>query len=130
MTATGGRVTVQDLGSTNGTSLDGAALVGPSVVEVGQVVCFGGCLLEVEDHDAGARLGPEQDPLRRTSIDVVAEAAAAEPLPVVLNDGGTLTIVFSDIEQSTRRGEELGDIRWLEPQQSGFYQPIVTARRR
>ena len=27
----------------------------------------------------------------------------------MLSQGGTLTIVFSDIEQSTRRGEELGD---------------------
>ncbi len=114
LTATGRRVSIQDLGSTNGTSVDGTALVGPSPVEVGQVVRFGGCLLEVEDQDAGSRLGPEKDPLRRTSIDVVEEAAAAEPFPAVLNGGGTLTIVFSDIEESSRRGEALGDIRWLE----------------
>lgn len=30
-----------------------------------------------------------------------------------LDGGGTLTIVFSDIEQSTRRSEQLGDEAWM-----------------
>jgi class 3 adenylate cyclase len=65
----------------------------------------------------------EEDPLRRTSIDVVAAAAAAEPLPPLLSQGGTLTIVFSDIEQSTRRGAELGDERWMSL--LGFHNSLV-----
>ena len=117
LSATGGRVTVQDLGSTNGTLLDGSVLVGPTGVEVGQVVTFGRCQLEVVPSDATTRrsLVRRVDPLRRTSIDVVAAAAAADPVPVsaVLSQGGTLTIVFSDIEQSTRRGEEFGDEAWM-----------------
>jgi hypothetical protein len=45
---------------------------------------------------------------------------------------------FTTVYRALRRAElqrcleeaGLRDIRWLEPQQSGFYQPIVTARRR
>jgi class 3 adenylate cyclase len=116
LSATAGRVTVQDLGSTNGTELDGMPVVGPVGVEAGQVVTFGRCRLEVLAHvvPAAGRDLIERDPLRRTSIDVVAAAAAAAPLPAaaMLPQGGTITIVFSDIEQSTRRGEELGDEAW------------------
>ena len=117
LSATGGRLTVQDLGSTNGTLLDGSVLIGPTGVEAGQLVTFGRCQLEVVPADVrpGDRSLFESDPLRQTSIDVVAAAAAADPAPVsaVLSQGGTLTIVFSDIEQSTRRGEELGDEAWM-----------------
>jgi len=114
LSATAGQVTVQDLGSTNGTLVDGTALIGPTLVQAGQVVTFGRCRLEVVATDPD-RDGPWADDglLRRTSIDVVAAAAAAEPLPALLSRGGTLTIVFSDIEQSTRRGVELGDERWM-----------------
>jgi adenylate cyclase len=114
LSATGSRVTVQDLGSTNGTFLDGAGLNGPTGVDVGQVVAFGKCRIEVVADGPGAPgIESDADALRKTSIDVVAAAAAAEPVPALLNQGGTLTIVFSDIEQSTRRGEELGDVRWV-----------------
>jgi class 3 adenylate cyclase len=112
LTTTGGRLTVQDLGSTNGTSLSGSVLTGPATIHVGDLVTFGACRLEL---DAGAHAAPAaDDALRRTSIDVVAAAAAADPLPATLSSGGTLTIAFSDIEQSTRRGVELGDERWME----------------
>lgn len=116
LSETGGRVTVQDLGSTNGTTIDGMPLVGPTGVAPGQVVNFGRCQLELvpleglDGHD-----GSSGDSLSKTSIDVVAAAAAADPAATVgvLNGGGTLTIVFSDIEGSTRRGEELGDEAWM-----------------
>jgi len=111
LTATGGRLTVQDLGSTNGTSLAGAALTAPATLQPGELVSFGRCRLELDAEDRSAP--PDADPMRKTSIDVVAAAAAADPLPAALNSGGTLTIVFSDIEQSTRRGVELGDEGWM-----------------
>jgi class 3 adenylate cyclase len=124
VSATGGRITVQDLGSTNGTSLDGDPLVGPTALRVGQVLSFGQCRLEVlAPHGHDVTDVPATDPLRRTSIDVVAEAAAADPLPPVLSRGGTLTIVFSDIEQSTRRGAELGDEQWM--RLLGFHNSVV-----
>jgi class 3 adenylate cyclase len=110
--ATGSRLTVQDLGSTNGTTVGGSALTGTVTVEPGDVVSFGRCRLEL-DADEERLAECRADSLRQTSIDIVADAAAADRLPATLASGGTLTIVFSDIEQSTRRAVELGDERWL-----------------
>lgn len=111
LSAVGARLSVQDLGSTNGTSIGGSALVGTVVLQPGDVVEFGRCRLELD----GATQQVDEsadDPLRRTSIDIVAAAATDDPLPSMLASGGTLTIVFSDIEQSTRRAIALGDERW------------------
>ena len=114
--ATGGRVTVQDLGSTNGTVLDGTPLLGPAVVEAGQVVGFGRCRLEVVPVDATttSRELERSDPLRPSSIDIVAAAAAADParLSAKLGRSGTVTIVLSDVERSTH-DHELGDEAWV-----------------
>lgn len=117
VSAVGARVTVQDLGSTNGTRLDGSTVDGPVTLAVGQVVEFGRCRLEVEPNGSAPMDGraPAVDAQAQTSIDLVAAAAAADPVPAssVLEGGGTLTIVFSDIEQSTRRSEQLGDEAWM-----------------
>jgi adenylate cyclase len=123
VSATGGRITVTDLGSTNGTLLDGSPLAGPTPMFAGQLLTFGQCRLEVIISEDNALNPTNDDPLRRTSIDLVAEAAAADPLPPALSRGGTLTIVFSDIEQSTRRGSELGDERWM--RLLGFHNSVV-----
>jgi class 3 adenylate cyclase len=112
LSATGARLTVQDLGSTNGTTMGGSVLAGTVTVEPGDVVTFGRCRLELDD--GGERpAGCRTDSLSQTSIDIVADAASADRLPATLASGGTLTIVFSDIEQSTRRAVELGDERWM-----------------
>lgn len=113
LTATAGRLVVADLGSTNGTKLDGADLREPTRVIPGQVVTFGHCRLEVVAPDNGHAPVVASDPLRRTSLDIVADAAVADPMVSAPFGGGTLTIVFSDIEQSSRRTEELGDAGWL-----------------
>ena len=117
VSAAGTRVTVQDLGSTNGTRLDGSALDGPVTLAVGQVVEFGRCRLELEPIGSAPIDGRAQpvDAAARTSIDLVLAAATADPVPAssVLAGGGTITIVFSDIEQSIRRSEQLGDEAWL-----------------
>jgi class 3 adenylate cyclase len=112
LSAVGGRLSVQDLGSTNGTSVGGSVLVGTVVLQPGDVVEFGRCRLEL-DGDTERVADSDVDPIRRTSIDIVAEAATADQLPSTLTSGGTLTIVFSDIEQSTRRAVALGDERWM-----------------
>jgi class 3 adenylate cyclase len=112
LSATGSRLTVQDLGSTNGTTMGGSVLAGTVTVEPGDVVTFGRCRLELDvggERPARCRT----DSLSQTSIDIVADAASADRLPATLASGGTLTIVFSDIEQSTRRAVELGDERWM-----------------
>jgi class 3 adenylate cyclase len=59
---------------------------------------------------------PRAEDVRRTSIDAVADAASAQdwrsaPVP---DDGGTVTIVFSDIESSTELASSLGDNAWYE----------------
>jgi class 3 adenylate cyclase len=112
LSAVGDRLSVQDLGSTNGTSVGGSVLVGTVVLQPGDVVEFGRCRLELDD--ATKRVADSGgDPLRRSSIDLVAAAATVDPLPSTLTSGGTRTIVFSDIEQSTRRALTLGDERWM-----------------
>jgi class 3 adenylate cyclase len=121
----GGRLTVQDLGSTNGTRLDGSPVTTPTAIEAGQVVTFGRCRLELvaAPGRGGPPAAPDRDPLRQTSIDLVA-AAAAESAPVAaLHRGGTQTIVFSDIEDSTRRTADLGDEGWL--RLLGFHNHLV-----
>lgn len=111
LTADVGRLLVTDLDSTNGTRVDGAELRGPTEVVAGQSVIFGACRLEL------VAPAPERpvtgDPLRRTSIDIVADSVAAEPMTSSPFGGGTLTILFTDIEESTRRTEALGDAAWL-----------------
>jgi class 3 adenylate cyclase len=111
LSSVGGRVTVEDLGSTNGTLIDGVPVQRPTPLLPGQTATFGSCQLEVmSSHD---RREPV-DNLRRSSIDIVAEAAAADPVPMVQTGSGTLTIVFSDIEGSTRRAAQLGDTAWVQ----------------
>jgi len=116
-----GRVLVTDLGSTNGSILDGRALTGTMTLEHGSTVRIGDTTLELLDapvsgtSSQAARVGAATD-LRRTSIDIVADAVA-ESLPQLSqqhDDQGTLSLVFSDIEASTRRAESLGDQKWFD----------------
>lgn len=115
-----GRVIATDLGSTNGSTLDGQPLAQPSQLGPGSTVTLGDTTVQLETNlrstmitgmSAGA--GPD---LRKTSIDIVA-AAVAESRPdvsAVSTDHGTISIVFSDIEESTLRAEVLGDVGWFE----------------
>ncbi len=124
LTESGGHVTVHDLGSTNGTRVDGTPVTVPTAIGAGQVVTFGRCQLElVPTEGVGGPPSADRDPLRQTSIDLVA-AAAAESAPLAaLHRGGTQTIVFSDIEDSTRRTADLGDEGWL--RLLGFHNHLV-----
>lgn len=111
LSATAGRLVVTDLGSTNGTKVDGVELQAPTRLQPGQVVTFGRCRLELVDPERHEAVRVD-DRLRRSSIDIVADAAVADPMPSTPFTGGTVTIVFSDIEQAARRSEELGDAAW------------------
>jgi len=135
-------VTVTDLGSTNGTTVNGRRIDGPTAVTEADVVRFGTTELELlrrgsaagdEDHMTAVAAGAPRGTLvtgsdaavvrgradataaRRTSIDVVAAAVGAEhPNAARLTaDGGTITIVFSDIESSTEMAVALGDAQWM-----------------
>ena len=118
-------VLVADLGSLNGSTVDGRPIIQPHRLAVGEVVRFGGCTLTLaevstdtapESARGEAMLARHRDgDARATSIDLVAKAvldlgtAGAQG-----SDVGTVTIVFSDIEGSTARAGEPGDLRWHE----------------
>ena len=63
----------------------------------------------------GTKAGSAVD-LRRTSIDTVADTATASDWAPAVEpaDGGTVTIVFSDIESSTEFATSLGDRSWYQ----------------
>jgi len=65
--------------------------------------------------------------LRATSIDLVAAAVLEDPGTAVgETDAGTVSIVFTDIEGSTARAVELGDVRWMEV--LGAHNALVRSR--
>src|SRR5262249_41375729 len=119
LTPADGTVTVPDLGSTNGTFVEGSRLDTPCRLLLGMVVRLGDTTIERTAEPGAAALPGEtisslHSELRSTSIDLVAAAVADEQPPVPPEDSGTVTIVFSDIEDSTRRAVELGDAAWIE----------------
>lgn len=114
-------VTVTDLGSTNGTTVDGRRLEAPHPLQPGQVVRLGDTTIEhVPTPGSGAAPSSTETmaslarELRATSIDLMAAAVVQEQPAVAADDNGTVTIVFSDIESSTSRAVELGDVAWME----------------
>ncbi|MEZ5178198.1 MAG: adenylate/guanylate cyclase domain-containing protein [Acidimicrobiales bacterium] len=181
--ARSGAVTVEDLGSSNGTLVNGAAITAPTTVGPGDVVLLGDTEVRLSvlaaaplppaaaasaaadvrgttirggpmaaspappprpttavppppppaparsvplppTMAAPAVAQPEPD-VRATSIDLVAaqvvddveaaeRALPAEPSirPTGQQVGSTLTIAFSDIEESTQQAEAMGDHRW------------------
>ncbi len=117
----GGTVLVSDLGSLNGSAVDGRPLGSPHPLAAGEIVRFGSSTMTLDARFArasverpGVRTEAATD-ARATSIGLVADAVldlgatSAQPA-----DAGTVTIVFSDIEGSTKRAVELGDLRWHE----------------
>jgi class 3 adenylate cyclase len=115
-------VLVADLGSLNGSTVDGHPIVQPHRLRGGEVVRFGGCTLTLAaaghtdaDPDSATVAGFGDSDVRATSIGMVAAAVLdLGPMNDRGSDAGTVTIVFSDIEGSTVRAVELGDLRWHE----------------
>ena len=125
----GDRLFVVDLGSTNGTTVDGRAASEPMELRPGSEARLGetSVVLVVTDETAstgsfrattiaGSDSTASVEELRRTSIDLVAEDALSDSWHPVVDpsDGGTLTIVFSDIESSTQMATRLGDRAWFD----------------
>jgi class 3 adenylate cyclase len=113
-------VEVTDLGSTNGSYLDGARLTGPAVLSTGSELKLGAVtvrLVPTEPARVGTQtaLVPSID-FRRTAIDDVADEVIATSASFVDDEHrhGTVTIVFSDIEGSTSRVSEMGDSSWMQ----------------
>lgn len=124
----GGGVTVVDLGSTNGTLLDGRPLVGTEKLEAGSVVQIGDTAIELvtpltAEREPDPRLTPRTS-IERVAAEVARDRHTLPPEEAVLE--GTVTIVFSDIESSTALGFQMGDERWVEV--LGHHNRIVRAR--
>jgi class 3 adenylate cyclase len=135
----GADVLVQDLGSTNGTFLDGERVDLPVVLRPGSEVRLGDTTVELyapaeaakpEGATAAARgtvlagavdqdmavvraAGGGPAGARETSIDMVARSVDAEQAFSNIDYEGTVTIVFSDIESSTERATGMGDTAWM-----------------
>jgi hypothetical protein len=118
LTVDSGRLTVEDLESTNGTTLDGEPMLGPTAVAAGQVVRFGRCCLEVLRHElpAAPALLQERSNTAESgaSLLTLAGAVAGERLPPWLRVEGTLTIVVSGVERPLPHRVATGEGRWLE----------------
>ena len=147
--ADGEDLLVEDLGSTNGTTVNGSKIEGPVKLTDADVVCLGRTELRRLADRAPARPARKPMPIsgagsgqrvktvavggaaggaavvrgkadtsgaRMTSIDAVADAVDEERGKVakLAAAGGTVTIVFSDIESSTEMAMKLGDTRWFE----------------
>ncbi len=145
---------VEDLGSTNGTFVDGQAVSTAVPVAPGSVLQVGDTVLHVmHDEPASVRAagdapvasretampgaasfggavksaaGGEATAIRETSMDAVARSVeqAPPPVPQAELDQGTITIVFSDIESSTERATAMGDTRWMRV--LGAHNEIIT----
>jgi class 3 adenylate cyclase len=134
----GTTVVIEDVGSTNGTFLDGARISSAVVLTPGAVAQVGDTTLHlVAEAPAIVRAAVDETPIasrqtsmpggvvraapsgpaniRETSMDAVARAVESAPLPVAPAelDHGTITIVFSDIESSTQRATAMGDVAWM-----------------
>jgi len=134
----GETLVLEDLGSTNGTTLNGQRLQGPAPLTATDVARLGGTELRLvqeqvlaaspvattgsrETHIAGSaaadvvRAREVAPGARLTSIDAVASVAQRETFDAhrLQAEGGTVTIVFSDIESSTELAVKLGDTAWF-----------------
>jgi class 3 adenylate cyclase len=118
-----GSVLVSDLGSSNGTTVDGARIEEPTLAAPGSVVRIGNTTLEIGRADFAAPpasytvIQSQLADHPPTSIDLVAESVSGRVSAQVLgveHEAGTLTIVFSDIESSTQMAVALGDRAWFD----------------
>ena len=116
-----GTVLVTDLGSSNGTTVNGQPVLYPVPASTGDVVHAGST--DITIGSSGGRRAPEV-PTRLggetslvSSIEVVAEQVVPELGPEMVgvrDEPGTLTIGFTDIEGSTDLAVALGDQAWFE----------------
>jgi len=135
----GDTLVLEDLGSTNGTTLNGERLHGRAPMTATDVARLGGTELRlVQEQVLAARpaatTGARETRIagsgdaevvrarpgggaggRETSIDAVASVAQRETFDAsrLQAEGGTVTIVFSDIESSTELAVRLGDTAWF-----------------
>ena len=77
-----GRLTIEDLGSTNGTFVNGKRVSGPTELRPGDVVLLGATELEVDgDQPSGSRSGSTQPTPVETPVSRAPETRLAQPVP-------------------------------------------------
>jgi class 3 adenylate cyclase len=117
LTPSASGVTVEDLGSRNGTWVNGVRSSGPAIVTEQDSLVIGDTLFVVLA--PAARAGGETfaagelDPRSSIAAVLIAVEHAGAEREAAARPGGTVTIMFSDIESSTAITERLGDERWL-----------------
>jgi len=116
-----GSVIVTDLGSSNGTAIDGMQVEAPTEAVAGSVVTIGDTRIDIGVPRPAAEpaVYTELAGVARTpsSIDAVADAVIEDLHANVIgadDEPGTLTVAFSDIEKSTELALELGDAEWFD----------------
>jgi class 3 adenylate cyclase len=117
-------VLVSDLGSSNGTMLDGAPVQDPTLAGTGSTVQIGNTTIEIGaaapssiESRSTYTVMAEAGSHPMTSIEVVADAVVDDLQAHVLavdDEPGTVTVVFSDIQASTELAVELGDSVWFD----------------
>ncbi len=134
-------VTIEDLGSTNGTRVGGELITGPTPLAPGELALIGQTEIIVAgaapvavgqtnplDPSAtvlgipGAMVAAAQateldmDPANSSIVQLadLVQAGRGRTTPRDGGDGDTITIAFSDIESSTERALRLGDGRWYD----------------
>jgi class 3 adenylate cyclase len=107
-------VVVSDLGSTNGTFLDGERVTEATRFLPGSRLSVGATTIELLP--ALMEVPPLVDTVSTTSIERLASKMAdgAVKRPSGLKHDATLTIVFTDIESSTELSTSLGDSEWFD----------------
>jgi hypothetical protein len=114
-------VVVEDLGSTNGTFVNGAPLTSSVALTAGTSVRLGGTVIELAaesdaiDAEAVSVRPSAAGMPRETSIELVAKAVERQrpDAPSIGQHEGTVTIAFSDIESSTEQATRIGDRAWI-----------------
>jgi class 3 adenylate cyclase len=115
-----GTVLVTDLGSSNGTTVNGQPVLYPQPVESGDVVRVGNTEITIgrgAHRSTGLATSLGDETSLASSIDVVAEQVASELRPEAVgirDEPGTLTVAFTDIEGSTDLAVSIGDQAWFE----------------
>ncbi len=93
---------VEDLESTNGTWVNGAAIVGPTRLRGGDVVVVGSTRILVDADGAPRGRAPRSAELDATVVRLRSSVV-----------GGAVTVAFTDIVDSTAIGGGLGDREWF-----------------
>jgi class 3 adenylate cyclase len=94
---------VEDLGSTNGTWVNGAAIVVPMRVHAGDIVVVGSTRIVVDTDGAPVTPARADGPPLDATVVRLRESVV----------GGAVTVAFTDIVDSTAIGAALGDREWF-----------------